>query len=310
MPLKLVVPDLISPSYFPAIAAVELGCIRDRGGDVEVSLHFPVTSAVEALRAGHVDVVAGSAHAIFHDAPDGGGVRLLAALSRNMYWFLVLRRGLGLAKGADLAKLRGLRIGAAPGPDDGLVQMLIDAGVDPETVDIAPVPGATGAGVSFGVIAAQALKDGSIDGFWANGMGAEVAVRDGSGTVVVDARRGDGPPGSPGYTYAALLSTARFAEEHPDQLTNVVAGLVDAQRQLRADPQLATSVADRLFPPMEASLTATLIARDAPYYQPAITDDDVASMVDFARKRHLTAREFSIDDLVATQFRHLWADLS
>ena len=60
-------------------------------------------------------------------------------------------------------------------------------------VQIAPVPGAIGAGVNFGVTAAKALEDGKIDGFWANGMGAEVAVRRGIGTVVLDVRRGDGP---------------------------------------------------------------------------------------------------------------------
>jgi len=39
--MKLIVPDLISPSYFPAIAAVELGCIAKQGIDIELELHFP-----------------------------------------------------------------------------------------------------------------------------------------------------------------------------------------------------------------------------------------------------------------------------
>ena len=60
-------------------------------------------------------------------------------------------------------------------------------------VTIAPVPGASGATVNFGLTAAKALEDGKIDGFWANGMGTEVAVRRGVGTVVLDVRRGDGP---------------------------------------------------------------------------------------------------------------------
>jgi hypothetical protein len=37
-----------------------------------------------------------------------------------------------------------------------------------------------GQSVNFGLTAAGALKDRQIDGFWANGMGAEVAVRRGS----------------------------------------------------------------------------------------------------------------------------------
>jgi len=36
----------------------------------------------------------------------------------------------------------------------------------------------------------QALEEGKIDGFWANGMGTEIAVRRGVGTIVLDIRRG------------------------------------------------------------------------------------------------------------------------
>lgn len=296
--MKVVVPDLISPSYFPAIAAVRLGCLADRGIEAELDLHFPVTSAVEALRAGEFDLLAGAAHALFHAASDGGGVRLVAALSRHMYWFLVVRSDLGLGRDAPLDRLRGLRIGAAPGPDEGLIQMLADIGVGLDEVDVGPVPGTEGAGVSFGVTAADALADGRIDGFWANGMGAEVAVRNGVGTVVVDARRGDGPPAAQHYTFASLMATEWMARERPMELAAVRDGLVEAQRRLREDPNLATSVAEGLFPPMEAELTATLIARDAPFYQPEIRDEDVAALVEFARRRGLTDRNVAVQDLV------------
>ena len=78
-----------------------------------------------------------------------------------------------------------------------LRQLLIETGIDParDNVEIAPIPGAHGAGMSFGVMAAQALEEHRVDGFWANGMGAELAVRRGVGTVVLDARRDPGAPG-------------------------------------------------------------------------------------------------------------------
>lgn len=131
--MKLVLPDLISPSYLPAIAAVELGYIAQRGVDMELELHFPVTDAIDALRTGEVDVVAGAAHVLFHGAPDGGGVRLLAAISHNTYWFLVVRSEFG---SISLADLSGLRVGVASGPDEAFVQMLVDAAVDPMTAAI------------------------------------------------------------------------------------------------------------------------------------------------------------------------------
>ena len=40
--------------------------------------------------------------------------------------------------------------------------------------------------------AAETLERGVIDGFWANALGSETAVRRGVGTIVVDSRRGDG----------------------------------------------------------------------------------------------------------------------
>ena len=50
--MKLAVPDMISNSYFPAIAAIELGFFRKEGLDVELELIFPVDKAYAALRVG------------------------------------------------------------------------------------------------------------------------------------------------------------------------------------------------------------------------------------------------------------------
>ena len=216
MPLRVAIPDLVSPSYFPAIAAVELGFFREEGLDATVELLFPVTRTYEELRDGRLDFVAGAAHAPLYAFRNWEGCKLLAALAQHMYWFLVLRKDLG-AKRGDLHAVKGLRIGAAPGPVDGLKRMLVEAGIDPERdVKIGPVPGTAGAGVSFGVAAAKALEEGKLDGFWANGMGAEVAVRNGTGTLVLDARRGDGPAAARDYTFPALVTTQRRIDREPD----------------------------------------------------------------------------------------------
>jgi hypothetical protein len=49
--MKIAVPDLISNSYFPAIAAVELGKFAEHGIDASIELVFPVNKAYGALRA-------------------------------------------------------------------------------------------------------------------------------------------------------------------------------------------------------------------------------------------------------------------
>ena len=64
-------------------------------------------------------------------------------------------------------------------------------------------------GVSFGVTAAAALEDGKIDAFWANGMGAEVAVTKGVGKIVLDPRRGVGPAASFNFTQPVLRQRGR-----------------------------------------------------------------------------------------------------
>jgi NitT/TauT family transport system substrate-binding protein len=297
--LRIAVPDLISNSYFPAVAAVELGCLRDEGIEASVELLFPVDAAYRALREGAVDVVAGSAHSALAAFPGWHGVKLLAAQAQGMYWFLVMRAELQPARN-DVSIVRGRRIGAAPWVDIGLRQLVIDAGIDPRWVDIAPVPGTAGAGTNFGLAAAQALADGRVDGFWANGMGAEVAVRSGAGSVVLDVRRGEGPPECFGYTFASLAVTDRFIAADKPRAQALVRALRRAQAELAEDPERATAIGERVFPAEQATLIAELVRRDAPYYDAEITPASISGMNRFARAQGLLDGDPSYEAIVAT----------
>src|ERR1700722_8542856 len=92
--MKLAVPDLISNSYFPAVAAVELGLFAKQGLDVSLELIFPVDKAYQALRDGEIDFVGGSAHSALAAFPEWKGCKLLCAQGQGMYWFLVMRSDL------------------------------------------------------------------------------------------------------------------------------------------------------------------------------------------------------------------------
>jgi ABC-type nitrate/sulfonate/bicarbonate transport system substrate-binding protein len=297
--MKIAVPDLISNSYFPAIAAVELGCLRDEAIDATIELLFPVDAAYRALASGDVEIVAGSAHSALAAFPAWRGVKLLAAQAQGMYWFLVMRADLG-ARRNDVSAVRGRRIGAAPWVDLGLEQLLIDAGVDLGDVQIAPVPGAAGAGTNFGLTAARALAEGTIDGFWANGMGAEVAVRTGTGTVVLDVRRGDGPPGCFDYTFASLAATEVFVAADRARAAAVVRALRRAHRLLTDDPEHATAVGERIFPAEQAEMIADLVRRDLPYYGAEISERAIRGMCRFARARGLLEEDQTYEQIVAT----------
>jgi NitT/TauT family transport system substrate-binding protein len=306
--MKLAVPDLISNSYFPAVAAVELGFFDKEGLDVSLELVFPVDKAYRALRDGTVDFVGGSAHSALAGFPEWQGVKLLCAQAQGMYWFLVMRADLGVRRG-DLGVVRGRSIGAAPWVEMGLRRLLIAAGIDlqRDEVTIAPVPGASGAAVvNFGVTAAKALEEGQIDGFWANGMGAEIAVRRGVGTVVLDVRRGDGPKGCFDYTMSSLAATDRLIDRSPETAAAAIRAILKTQAALKDDVARATQVGRRLFPPEEAELIAELIRRDLPYYDPSISPSFVTGMNQFARDIGILQGQVPYEKVVATRFAGLW----
>jgi ABC-type nitrate/sulfonate/bicarbonate transport system substrate-binding protein len=305
--MKIAVPDVISNSYFPAAAAVELGFFKQEGLDVSLELIFPVDQAYAALRDGAVDFVGGSAHSALAAFPEWRGVKLLCAQAQGMYWFLVMHKQLG-AKRGDLDVVKGRSIGAAPWVEMGLRRLLAEAGIDLQRdgVTIAPVPGALGAGVNFGVTAAKALEDGKIDGFWANGMGTEVAVRRGVGTVILDVRRGDGPKPAFNYTMASIATTDRLIERAPETAAAAIRAIVKTQAALRQNVTRATEVGRKLFPPSEAELIAELIRRDLPYYDPTISEAFVAGMNQFARDIGILEGHVPYSQVVATQFCPLW----
>lgn len=305
-PIKIATPDLVTNSYFPALAAEELGLYREEGLDAHVEL-LPSLDAVNALRDGAADFVAGGAHTTLLAFPGWKGAKLVVTLSQGTPWLLVLRADIRARRG-DVAAVKGLRIGAAPGPDRVFLRLLQEAGVDParDGVAIAPVPGGTDPGASFGVTAAAALERGLVDGFWANALGSETAVRRGVGRIIVDVRRGDGPPEAGLYTFAALSTTDALISREPERVAAAVRAIVRAQAVLRRDPARATEVGKRRFPPAAAEIIAAVVERDLPFYEPAIGERAVSVMNGFARSIGLLAAPVAYEDTVATRFRDLW----
>lgn len=305
--MRIATPDLVTNSYFPALAAEELGVFRDEGLAAHVEL-LPALDAVNALRDGAVDFVAGSAHTTLLAFPQWQGAKIVVALSQGTPWLLVVRADLQ-AGGGDIAAVKGLRIGAAPGPDRAFRHLLAEVGIDPvrDGITIAPVPGALEPGASFGVVAAVALERDLIDGFWANALGSETAVRRGVGKVIADVRRGDGPPAAGQYTFAALSTTEALIARHPERVAAAVRAIVQTQRLLRKEPARATEVGRRRFPPAAAEIIAPIVERDLPFYDPVVGEGTVATMNRFAQAIGLLSAPVTYEAVVATRFRDLWS---
>jgi ABC-type nitrate/sulfonate/bicarbonate transport system substrate-binding protein len=85
--------------------------------------------------------------------------------------------------------------------------------------------------------------------------------------VVVDTRRGDGPPGAGNYSFAALATTESNIETKRERIEAVIRAVVRAHSVLRLDPLRVTAVTKKLFPPVEAELMGQILARDAEFYQ-------------------------------------------
>ena len=306
MQLRIAAVDLVSNTCFPALAADELGFFKAEGLDARIDL-IAMLGATKALRSGNADaMIAGSVHDVLTEFPQWTGVKIAVALSQGTPWLLTVRTDLP-AKRGDLQAVRGLRLTAAEGPDLALKEMLRGAGIDPaKELEIIDLPGAKSRDVSFGVFAARALEAGEIDGFWANAMGAEMAVRCGVGKILIDVRRGDDPDEVRYFTFAGMATTDNFIEHEPEAVAAAVRAIVKAQKALRADPSLARQVGMRKFPPDAAELIANVVARDVEFYDPKISAVAIAKMNGFAQTVGHLSRAVPYDQVVAVRYRNLW----
>src|SRR6516164_5972439 len=123
---RLAVADLDSPSYFVATAAVELGCFKDEGIEVELERIY--------------GAYGGPAYAATVAFPAWNGAKLLCALAQYSYWFLAVRADLQVKRG-DVAALKGMRISSSlAAPVLGLKHLLTQAGIDLERDNVRIVP--------------------------------------------------------------------------------------------------------------------------------------------------------------------------
>ncbi|HEY7297892.1 MAG TPA: ABC transporter substrate-binding protein [Xanthobacteraceae bacterium] len=304
--MRIAAVDLISNTCFPLLAADELGFFEAEGLDVEIEL-LPSLLGTRALHDGTVDLLAaGSVYDLLTQFPDWRGSKIVVALSQGTPWLLVVRADLDASRG-DINAVKGLRLTAAEGPDQALRQMLLRVGIDPgRDLDIVELPGARGRNVSFGVFAARALEAGQIDGFWANALGAELAVGRGAGKVLIDVRRGDDPQNVRFFTFAALATTDAYLERERESVERAVRAVVKAQARLRADPSLARKIGAAKFPADAAELIARTIERDIAFYDPAITQAAVLRMNAFAQSIGHLSGPVPYDHIVDLSFRRLW----
>jgi NitT/TauT family transport system substrate-binding protein len=301
--MRITVSDAISPSYFVAIAAVQLGFFKEE--DVEMEFVFPPADPSQALRDGVVDFYGGSPYTGLHRFPGWRGGAVLCALSHYTYWFLAVRSDLKCEQG-DVSAVKGLRLSASVLPGLTLKRLLEEAGIDFQRDNVRLVASPRRISQNWAWDGVDAIEQGVADGYWGNGLRADLGVKRGIAKILLDVRRGDGPPAARTWTFPALITTERLVKEQPDIAAAAVRAIVKTQRALRAAPQLAAKAAQRLFPAEEASLIAFEVARDVEFYDATVTEEMIAHASRFAREMGVLEGEVRYGELVATQFAPLW----
>src|SRR5215472_17245689 len=219
--MRLTVADAISPSYFVAIAAIELGFFRREGIDVEFVFSPPNPS--QALKDGTIDFFGGSPFTGLRAFPGWRGAALLCALSQYTYWFLAVRSDIECEQG-DVSAVKGLRLSASADPGLTMKRLLEEAGIDlgRDNVRIVPSPRRTSPNWAWDGV--DAIEQGVSDGYWGNGLRADLGVKRGIAKILLDVRRGDVQPASRNFFYKDTATTERLVKEHPD----IAAGAVRA----------------------------------------------------------------------------------
>ncbi len=305
--MKIGVSDYISTSHFPVLLAQELGLYEKEGLKVVVRAYEQAAKELDALRDGDIDIASVGAHHPLTVFKGWKGAKLLMAVGQCTPWVLVVRANL-LGQRGDFKGLKGLRIGAAPEPEKALLYILRKAGVDPAKAQITtgPVPGALAPGACTGVAAAKALETGQLDGFWANELGAALAVQSGVGKVFADVRHGEGPPGAEKVSFSALVATDRYLAKNPESVGKAICAVVKAQGILRESPEQAGPVARRLFPEEAAVAVPAIVEANKEFYHAEITAEAVSHLHQFAKEVGLLTEDVPYEKSVALRFMPLW----
>jgi ABC-type nitrate/sulfonate/bicarbonate transport system substrate-binding protein len=105
---------------------------------------------------------------------------------------------------------------------------------------------------------------------------------------------------------ACVATTDALIERDPAAAAGAVRAIVNTQKALRDDLDLATQVGRKLFPANEAELIRGLIERDLPYYDATVSPEFVAGMKQFTRDVGVLDGDPPYEAIVATQFSDLW----
>src|SRR5207247_6430825 len=123
---------------------------------------------------------------------------------------------------------------------------------------------------------------------------------------LLDVRRADGPPAARNFTFTGLVTTDALIDRDPERIAATVRAIVRTHKALRADPTRAAEVGKRRFPPDAAELITTIIERDLPFYDAAISEKSVNELNRLAQSISLLDEPVAYDQVVDVHFYNIW----
>jgi ABC-type nitrate/sulfonate/bicarbonate transport system substrate-binding protein len=202
------------------------GLFVAEGLDVDVAVAAEPLDAPIAFRAGVAEVGILPPPLYLRLIADRCPV-VVCANPLNIVLTLPAAARVGIAAGLPVAdavrRLRGLKIGVAPGPTDRLRALCAWAGIGPSGVEVVTLTGPE---------QNPAFAAGSVDGLYAHTPYLERALVDDGGVLVVHASGGGADPVRVAQVHA-LVASRVFAEQAPWVVAGLVAALGAAQDLLR-----------------------------------------------------------------------------
>jgi len=276
------------------------GYFSDEG--LDVSLVFPQRhwGGAQYLVQGRADVALMSRPMYLNAIGTGQPVVVFANLFRNDPINLVVQADVARERHISveqplaerLEKLRGLKVGVAPGPPTRLRVLLVSVGLNPETdIEMVIVPGPD---------QNQAFGDRRVDALYAHTPYLETAMVDQGAVLVVNQSAGEVRALS-GRQIHALVTTKGYAEKHSEVLVKMARAIYRAQQLIHSDPEATAGAVLESEVKLDAPRGLPTIVG---LYAPAVPDTPEVSAERAFRElelfpEHKAAPQLTLDEIAA-----------
>jgi NitT/TauT family transport system substrate-binding protein len=271
--VRVVVPDADNLQYMPYWLAEKGGELAAEGLTIETRIPAAPRETIEWIRRGEGDAFVLPPPVALELAAEKAPFVLVANLLRNDPIDLIVRGSVAKERGLSrslplkerLLKLKGLKVGVAPGPPPRLEALFASVGLAAkEVIEVVIVPGK---------LQNTAFAEGKVDALYAHTPYLEKALVEQGAELLVDQAGGEVPTLARMQIHALAVRTA-FRDGQPTVVEKLVRAIARAERRLTSAPEAENVEAlAKAFPTMRRENLAAIVH----LYRPAIPETPAVS---------------------------------